>query len=76
MLFMFKIALCAMRIITAMTYVWHHVVTHIYHPWCLAIHCTSSPKCKVKGCEQEFESDWQLSFDFSDKAQDDVDSPM
>jgi hypothetical protein len=30
----------------------------------------------VKGCEQEFESDWRLSFGFFDKAQDDVDSPM
>jgi hypothetical protein len=58
MLFMFKIALCAMRIIIAMTYVWHHVITHTYHPWCLAVHCTSSLKCKVKGCEQKFESDW------------------
>jgi hypothetical protein len=28
MLFMFKIALCGMKIIIAMTYVWDHVVTH------------------------------------------------
>jgi len=31
--------------------------SHTYHPWCLVVHYTSSPKCKVKGCEQEFESD-------------------
>jgi hypothetical protein len=30
----------------------------------------------VKGCEQEFESDWRLSFGFFDKAQDDVNSLM
>jgi len=30
----------------------------------------------VKGCEQEFESYWQLSFGFFDKVQDDVYSPM
>ncbi len=49
---------------------------HMYHPWCLAIHCTSSLTCKVKGCEQKFESDWRLSSGFSNKAQDDVNSPM
>jgi hypothetical protein len=49
---------------------------HTYHTWCLVVHCNSSFKCKVKGCEQEFESDWWLSFGFFDKAKDDVDSPM
>ncbi len=40
---------------------------HCYHPWCLTIQCTSQTKCQVKGCDQEFDPSWQLSFGFFNK---------
>jgi hypothetical protein len=37
---------------------------HCYHPWCLGVHITSSNKCKLQSCQQEFDSQWRLSFGY------------
>ena len=37
---------------------------HWYHPWCLGMHISSSNKCKLQSCQQEFDLEWQLSFGF------------
>ena len=37
---------------------------HCYHPWCLGVHISSSNKCKLQSCQQEFDLQWRLSFGF------------
>ena len=37
---------------------------HCYHPWCLGMHISSSNKCKLQSCQQEFDLQWRLSFGF------------
>ncbi len=49
---------------------------HYNHHWCLTIQCTSSPKCKAQGCKEEFAIDWQKSFGFFNKAQENINSPL
>ena len=37
---------------------------HCYHPWCLGVHISSSNKCKLQSCQQEFDLQWRLSFGY------------
>jgi hypothetical protein len=43
---------------------------HLYHPWCIAIHCKANSKCYESTCEVGMSLEWYLSFGFGEFDQD------